>query len=165
MELTALALLLLGVLLAEPVSRALAPRRGRRATRSAPCWSGRRSGFPAGSPCSAPGIVYGLAPFGRSLPEALAAVPPAVAEGGCRELDVTHVLALVAALALGLRLLGVLAATTLRTLRARRRHRDLLDVLGTPWPAAPGAQVLDHPVPVAYCLPGRRSRSWSPPAR
>ena len=46
----------------------------------------------------------------------------------------------------------------MRTLRARRRHRDLLDVLATPWPAVPGARVLDHPVPVAYCLPGRRSR-------
>ena len=50
------------------------------------------------------------------------------------------------------------AATTARTLRARRRHCDLLDVLATPWPAVPGARVLDHPVPVAYCLPGRRSR-------
>jgi Zn-dependent protease with chaperone function len=25
-------------------------------------------------------------------------------------------------------------------------------------PAAPGARVLDHPIPVAYCLPGLRSR-------
>ncbi len=56
------------------------------------------------------------------------------------------------------RLLAVLVTTTVRTLRTRRRHRDLLDVLATPWPASPGTRVLDHPVPVAYCLPGRRSR-------
>jgi hypothetical protein len=46
----------------------------------------------------------------------------------------------------------------LRTVRARRRHRDLLDVLATPWPDSPGTRVLDHPQPVAYCLPGRSSR-------
>jgi Zn-dependent protease with chaperone function len=51
-----------------------------------------------------------------------------------------------------------MATTTRRTLRVRRRHCDLLDVLATPWPAVPGALVLDHPTPVAYCLPGRRSR-------
>jgi len=69
-----------------------------------------------------------------------------------------HVLALLAAALLALRLFGVLAAVTTRTLLARRRHRGLLDVLGTPWPAVPGARVLDHPLPVAYCLPGLRSR-------
>src|SRR6185295_15314939 len=54
--------------------------------------------------------------------------------------------------------LGVLVAVTVRTLRVRARHRELLDLLATPWPAAPGARVLEHPVPVAYCLPGMRSR-------
>jgi Zn-dependent protease with chaperone function len=68
------------------------------------------------------------------------------------------VLALLAALALALRLVGMLGAVTVRTLHMRRRHRDLLDLLGTPWPAVPGARVLDHPVPVASCLPGLRSR-------
>ena len=69
-----------------------------------------------------------------------------------------HVLALLLAAALAARLVGVLGVVTVRTLLARRRHRDLLDLLGTPWPAVPGARVLDHPVPVAYCLPGLRSR-------
>ena len=50
--------------------------------------------------------------------------------------------------------IGVLVFVTVRTLRARARHRNLLDLLGTPWPAAPHARVLDHPLPVAYCLPG-----------
>ncbi|MEU8920599.1 M56 family metallopeptidase [Kitasatospora sp. NPDC048545] len=44
-----------------------------------------------------------------------------------------------------------------RTGRARRRHRALLDVVAVPdrrW----GALVLEHPHPTVYCLPGRRSR-------
>jgi len=71
---------------------------------------------------------------------------------------VPHVVALVLTAALAARLLGVLVAVTVRTLRGRARHRELLDLLATPWPAAPGARVLEHPVPVAYCLPGLRSR-------
>lgn len=59
---------------------------------------------------------------------------------------------------LAVRLLGVLMITGVRTLRARRRHRQLLDLIATPWPDRPGAAVLDHPTPVAYCLPGLHSR-------
>ena len=73
-------------------------------------------------------------------------------------LGFTHILALLLALALASRLVGVLVAVSFRTMRMRARHRDLVDLLGTPWPAVPGAHVLDHPVPVAYCLPGLRSR-------
>lgn len=45
----------------------------------------------------------------------------------------------------------------------RRRHRDLVDLLGTPDAPAqrtqtlaqlPGLRVVDHPSPTAYCLPG-----------
>src|SRR5688500_5406619 len=114
MEFTALGLLLLGVLLAEPASRALA----------AAAWPARDPvgallvwqaiGLSGGLALLGAGVVYGLAPFGRSLPEALALVPGAVSEGRLAEqIDLSHVLALLAALALGLRLLGVLAATTL----------------------------------------------------
>ncbi|GAA1876843.1 M56 family metallopeptidase [Lapillicoccus jejuensis] len=46
---------------------------------------------------------------------------------------------------------------------ARRRHRDLVDVLATPdgrgGPERPGdLRVLDHPTPTAYCVPGLRRR-------
>lgn len=43
---------------------------------------------------------------------------------------------------------------------ARARHRDLVDVLGSPAGEgrADGIRVLDHTTPTAYCLPGRRSR-------
>lgn len=154
MELTALGLLVFGVLLAEPVSRALARARwpARDPVGGLLVW--QAVGLAGGLALLGAGVVYGLAPLGGSVPAALAALGP----DSPGRLGPLHVAALVAALLLALRLVGVLAAITVRTLRARRRHRDLLDVLGTPWPAAPGARVLDHPVPVAYCLPGLRSR-------
>jgi Zn-dependent protease with chaperone function len=154
MEITALGLLLLGVVLAEPASRALSRARwpGRDPVGALLVW--QAVGLAGGLSLLGAGVVYGLAPLGGSLPGALAALTP----DALLRLPPLHVAALVAALLLALRLIGVLVAITVRTLRARRRHRDLLDVLGTPWPAAPGARVLDHPVPVAYCLPGLRSR-------
>lgn len=159
MELTALGLLLLGVLLAEPVSRALAEAGwpARDPVGALLVW--QAVGLAGGTALLGAGVVYGLSPLGGSPAEAVGAAAAALGDGALPDgLGVTHVVALVATGLLAARLLGVLAATALRTVRARRRHRDLLDVLGTPWPAAPGARVLDHPVPVAYCLPGRRSR-------
>ncbi|HVL85304.1 MAG TPA: M56 family metallopeptidase [Pseudonocardia sp.] len=159
MELTALGLLLFGALLAEPVSRTLAAAGwpARDPVGALLVW--QAVGLAGGLALLGSGVVYGLAPLGENLPTA---VPGLVAAIGAGEvpagLRLDHGLALLAAALLAVRLLGVLAAVTLRTLRTRRRHRDLLDVLGTPWPAAPGARVLDHPVPVAYCLPGRRAR-------
>lgn len=41
--------------------------------------------------------------------------------------------------------------------RRRQAHADALAVLGTPRPSL-GAVVVDHPVPAAYCLPGRARR-------
>ncbi|KRF11424.1 hypothetical protein ASG90_16875 [Nocardioides sp. Soil797] len=48
-----------------------------------------------------------------------------------------------------LALSGHRVGTTLRALR--RRHREQLDLLSY---AGPGARVLEHDVPVAYCVPG-----------
>lgn len=67
-------------------------------------------------------------------------------------------LALAAFAALLLRLLSVLLASTARTLLARRRHRLLVDLVATPEPALRGTRVVDHATPLAYCLPGLRSR-------
>jgi Zn-dependent protease with chaperone function len=158
MESTALGLLLLGVLLAEPVSRALATAQwpARDPVGGLLVW--QAVGLAGGLSLVGSGVVYGLAPLGPSLPAALGAAIHTLAAGQLPEIELVHVIALLAALACALRLISVLVAVTVRTLRARRRHRDLLDLLGTPWPAVPGARVLDHPVPVAYCLPGLRSR-------
>lgn len=159
MEPAALALLLFGVALAEPVSRSLAAAHwpSRDPVGGLLVW--QAVGLAGGLALLGAGVVYGLAPLGSSLPAALA-VLAAAAGGGAPlpPIGVDHVLALVAAAVLAIRLVGVLVAVTVRTLVARRRHRDLLDLLGTPWPAVPGARVLDHPLPVAYCLPGLRSR-------
>jgi Zn-dependent protease with chaperone function len=155
-ELAALGLLVLGVLLAEPVSRALAVARWPARDPVGALLAWQAVGLAGGLSLVGAGVVYGLAPLGSDLRGAvstLAGRPSAVAGAG-----VGHVLALLVGVGLAGWLLGVMALTTTRTLRARSRHRDLLDLLGTPWPAVPGAHVLDHPTPVAYCLPGRRSR-------
>ena len=156
MEFAALGLLVLGVALAEPVSRALADARwpARDPVGALLVW--QAVGLVGGLALVGAGAVYGLAPLGpdlRSAVTVLGADPGAVLAVGP-----SHLLGLALGLGLVCWLLGVMAATTLRTLRARRRHCDLLDVLATPWPAVPGAHVLDHAAPVAYCLPGRRSR-------
>jgi Zn-dependent protease with chaperone function len=57
-----------------------------------------------------------------------------------------------------LRLLTVLVASTWRTLAARHRNRVLVDLVGAPNLLLRGASVVDHDVPVAYCLPGLRPR-------
>lgn len=62
------------------------------------------------------------------------------------------------ALALFLRLTSVLLASTARTLRTRRRHRMLLDLVAEPSALLRGTRVVAHDVPVAYCLPGLRPR-------
>jgi Zn-dependent protease with chaperone function len=105
------------------------------------------------------GVVYGVSPLGSPFPDGVAGLLRALAEGRLPAvLGPSNVIALVLALILALRLLGVLVVMSFRTMKVRARHRDLLDLLGTAWPAVPGAHVLDHPVPVAYCLPGLRSR-------
>jgi len=159
MDWTAAALLVLGLLLAEPVSRRLAVAvwPARDPVGALLLW--QSIGLAGGLALVGSGLVYGLSPFGDSLPAAVPNVVDALAAGRFAEpLGLWHGLALLAAVLLALRLVGVLVAVTVRTLRTRRRHRDLVDLLGTPWPAVPGARVLDHPIPVAYCLPGLRSR-------
>ncbi|MFY1695912.1 MULTISPECIES: M56 family metallopeptidase [unclassified Solwaraspora] len=61
-----------------------------------------------------------------------------------------------AAGAIAVVLLGSTVRSLLAAVRAQRRHRDLLALVGRADPAAPGALVLDHPSAAAYCLPGVR---------
>jgi Zn-dependent protease with chaperone function len=56
------------------------------------------------------------------------------------------------------RLLSVLVLSTWRTLRARHRNRVLVDLVAERNLLLRGASVVDHEVPVAYCLPGLRPR-------
>ena len=91
-----------------------------------------------------------LAPLGATHVRALAAVPAPVPWWAW--------LAGVAGLAVLLRLGAVLLSSTVRTLRARHRHRVLVDLVATRNPLLRGTHVVDHDVPVAYCLPGLRPR-------
>jgi Zn-dependent protease with chaperone function len=159
MDWIAAALLVLGVLLAEPVSRALATAAwpARDPVGGLLVW--QAIGFGGGIALLGSGVVFGLGPLDLPLWQAVPVAVGALLDGRLTVmLGLPRVLALIAAVLLAVRLVGVLLLVTVRTLRMRRRHRDLLDLLGTPWPAVPGARVLDHPVPVAYCLPGLRSR-------
>lgn len=61
-------------------------------------------------------------------------------------------------LAVFTRLLYVLLVSAGRTLWSRHRHRVLVDLVGTRNPLLHGALVVDHDLPVAYCLPGLRPR-------
>jgi Zn-dependent protease with chaperone function len=145
---TALALLALGVLLAEPVSSALAAARwpARDPVGALVLW--QAVGLAGGLALLGAGVVAGLAPLGDSLPAALAALPD------IGVLGTVHWVVLTATALVAARLLGVLALLSARTLRARRRHRAHR---ATGYPtrrAARGARVLDHSLPVAYCLPG-----------
>lgn len=115
-------------------------------------------------------IVYGLSPFGPSLPEALSTafrltLTEDYAALGARDVHPWHIFALCLGLLLGGHLLLTLIRTFLRVLSARRRHRQLVDLLSTPLPASAAraalsvndAQVIESDALLAYCLPGRTS--------
>ena len=109
-------LLVLGVALAEPVSRALAAARwpARDPVGALLVW--QAVGLAGGLALVGAGAVYGLAPLGPDLGAALAVLvarPSAVLTVGA-----SHLLGLAFGVGLACWLLGVMAATTTRTLRA-----------------------------------------------
>ena len=91
-----------------------------------------------------------LAPAGPDVVAALRALPVRV--------PWWSLLAAAVFAAVLLRLLGVLLASTARTVRDRHRHRVLVDLVATRNPLLRGTHVVDHDLPVAYCLPGLRPR-------
>jgi Zn-dependent protease with chaperone function len=50
----------------------------------------------------------------------------------------------------------VLGLSLVRTARTRRRHRALLELVVRPAVAGEDTRLLDHPAPVAFCIPGAR---------
>jgi Zn-dependent protease with chaperone function len=96
------------------------------------------------------GLASGIAAIGSGLAHGLSSDPTPP--------QWTVLAALVAALALAAHLLAVAARVTWRTVRHRRRHRQVLDLVGSPLPAMPGGRLLDSPTAMAYCLPGLRPR-------
>jgi beta-lactamase regulating signal transducer with metallopeptidase domain len=73
-------------------------------------------------------------------------------------LGLPDALGLTLAADVGVVLVSVVGVVVLRTVLARARHRRLLNLLAAPPQGRTGTLTLDHPSPVAYCLPGIRPR-------
>jgi len=73
-------------------------------------------------------------------------------------LGLPDALGLTLAADVGVVLVSVVGVVVLRTVLARAHHRRLLNLLATPSRSRRGTLTLDHPSPVAYCLPGLRPR-------
>jgi Zn-dependent protease with chaperone function len=151
---TAASLAVLAGLLAWPVPAALGradwPRRDPLVALI--CW--QAIGLAGGLSIIGALLVHGLAPWGHSLPEAAWAVLTAhPAEDPVRG---DHWVTLTLAGVLASELVGVLALSGVRTARARRRHRELLELVVQPAADLPDTRLLEHPVPVAFCIPGAR---------
>jgi len=151
---TAASLAVLAALLAWPVPALLgrAGWPGRDPLVALVCW--QAIGLAGGLSMMGALLVHGLAPWGHSLPQAVGAVltssPARQAVGG------DHWMALTLAGVLASELLGVLALSWFRTARTRRRHRALLELVVQPAADLPDTRLLDHPAPVAFCIPGAR---------
>ena len=147
---TAAALLLLAALLAWPVPVALARATwpDRDPVLALLCW--QAVGLAGGLALIGAPLVFGLAPWGTTLPDAVAAFvtsSPPVAAG------VEHWAALGIAAVIAGRLVTVLVASGVRIARVRARHRALLRVVtreGQP----NGVNIVDIAEMVAFCLPG-----------
>jgi Zn-dependent protease with chaperone function len=150
---SAASLAVLAVLLAWPVPALLA-RAGW--TRRDPlvalvCW--QAIGLAGGLSMIGALLVHGLAPWGNSLPAAAwAALRGHPARTPVRG---DHWVTLTLAAVLAAELLGVLLLAWVRTARTRRRHRALLELVVRP-AALPDTRLLEHPAPVAFCIPGAR---------
>ena len=100
-------------------------------------------------------LLYGLIPFGNALPQSLVALGGDLRAGALPAgTSFTHALALGAAILLAGHLMLNLLSTFVRAERQRRHHHTLIALLSDPLHGQPGMRVIDHPAPVAYCLPG-----------
>jgi len=100
-------------------------------------------------------LTWGLVPLGDNLIAGLRGLAALLIEyQPAPGLDLVHVFALSAALLLGVHLVFTLLLTYYRIHKQRRRHRLLLNLLSSPAKDSPKTLVINHPAPVAYCLPG-----------
>lgn len=159
MVVTAVALAVMSILLADPIPRWLSKAHWtwRDPVGGLILW--QSIGLAAGLSLCGCFLVLGLGDLGPSLPGGLIAFWRDVADGDpLRGISAADAACLLIAAALASRLIWALLRSIRRVLVVRRSQRDALDVLATPWPNDAGVLVLDHPSAVAYCLPGNKSR-------
>lgn len=101
-------------------------------------------------------FAIGLSPYGRDIPSALGRWL-----GGDPHpagFTASHVVVLVTGFLLAAGVVAVLVRSWVRVAGIRRRHRDVLALVAREDDGLPGVLILDHPLAVAYCLPGLRAR-------
>ncbi|MGA0565936.1 M56 family metallopeptidase [Rathayibacter sp. KR2-224] len=100
-------------------------------------------------------LVFGLIPFGEDLPHAAGSFGADILAGRLPpHANFFQMFALAGAVLLGVHLLLNLVRTSWRAERQRRHHVQLLRLLSDPIPERPDMRLIDHAIPVAYCLPG-----------
>jgi Zn-dependent protease with chaperone function len=99
-------------------------------------------------------VGFAVSPYGHGIAGGLRGAGAGAAAG---RLDFPHLVALLAGLALAAVLFIMQGCATYGVVRARRRHRALLNLVAHGEPSVPGALVVDHPAAAAYCVPGVRS--------
>lgn len=105
------------------------------------------------------GLVIAVAPLAATLPHGLHTLAGQLLAGaGLRGLGPGQLAALAWAVALCTWVVAWSARAGGQSLRERRRHKLLIDLLAAPATDLAGARVLEHPRPVVYCLPGWPSR-------
>jgi Zn-dependent protease with chaperone function len=147
----AVALVLLLLVLAVPDRLAAAAWPRRAPTSGLLLW--QALGLTAGLLAVQVAATVALAPAGDTH----AAAVQAVLDGEAQVSWWSSVAAVVGVLLVA-RLASVLLGATARTLRARRRNRVLVDLVATRNPLLARTRVVDHDLPLAYCLPGLRPR-------
>ncbi|GIL27525.1 M56 family metallopeptidase [Actinocatenispora comari] len=168
MTLTVVALTLLAVALLGPVSHLLPRARWAAAEPRATLVLWQAVGLSAGLAVLGAAAAMAVAPLSDTLLGAFRIFFARLAAGDpTGGLGPFHTVVLLVALVLTARLLGVLGLSTWRTVRARGRHRRMVDLVGRPLRPGPAtgtgsaqreSLVLDHPAPAAYCLPGGTPR-------
>jgi Zn-dependent protease with chaperone function len=153
--LTAYLLAVLAILLAWPVPVALSRARWTSRSPFAAMVLWQSIALAGGLSMIGAMLVYGLEPLGDNLLQALRrALGIVLGNRASDELHFWHLFALCAAALLGTHLVFTLGLTYARITTQRRRHRELLEVLSLPSGAIERTLVINHPAPVAYCLPG-----------
>lgn len=150
---TAVALAVLAALLAWPVPALIARSRWpvRDPVVALVCW--QAIGLAGGLSIIGALLVHGLAPWGHSLPEAVWSV--LTGDSAADPVRGDHWVTLTLAGVLAAELIGVLVLSWARITRTRRRHRALLELVVQP-ASQPDTRLLEHPAPVAFCIPGAR---------